>query len=430
MSMSKFILLVLLAISGTDALAQQQYFLYIQATPSQPFYARIHDHIYSSSENGYAIVPRLHDSTYDVFIGFARNVIPEQHFLVEINKGDQGFELRGAGDKGWGLFNLQSTAVVMNSTPVQNAVAENAGEKKNDAFSQMLANVVNDSAILYTAPKPVATTPAQKPGAAPPAQNGLDTTSFVSTQPTKETKPATADSSLVAGSKKEEKTNSTVVPSPSKPLVVTKPIVPAKNDTVAKAQAGTEKPFIARLSEVRSDEGYKAIYVEQYNLLTDTINIEIPAKEVLPVAPPVLQQTVPPPDKSAKRSDTVVTVPVSAPPALQSADTAAKKKEVVITNSDCKNFAGDNDVDKLRVKLLAANAVDDKLVAAKKYFRSKCFSVRQIKALSELFPTDETRYQFFDTAYPYVSDTENFGSLDEMIVNDYYKTRFKAMIRR
>jgi len=152
----------LLALSGTHSFAQQQFYLYVQASAAQPFYARIQNRIYSSSENGYMIVPRLHDSTYDVFIGFARNVIPEQHFSVEMNRQDQGFELRNFGEKGWGLFNLQNMAVIMNSSPAKTVVAENTGERKNDAFSAMLANVVNDSAILYTAAKPVTVQPAKK----------------------------------------------------------------------------------------------------------------------------------------------------------------------------------------------------------------------------------------------------------------------------
>ncbi len=450
MSMHKFILFLLLAISGTHTLAQQQFFIYIQSTASQPFYTRIQNRIYSSSENGYLIVPKLHDSTYDVFVGFARNAAPEQHFTVDMNRQDQGFELRNFGDKGWGLFNIQSTAVVMNSTPVQKVVADNTGEKKNDAFSQMLANVVNDSAILYTAVKPVAAPPPpqKKPAATDPAAQ--DTTALASTTPVTTpaatgNKPPVADSSQPASkadtsvqvvTRKEVKTDTAAAVTPvEKPVATTTPppVKPKADSTAGKTRDLTEKPFIVRISESKNEEGYKASFIEQYNFSTDTINISIPLKETLPVAPPATQTRATTPQATTQKpTDTPAVSTVQPAPVAKKADTVAvqKKQDLVVTNSDCKNFASDNDVDKLRVKMLAENAVDDKLIAAKKAFKTKCFSVKQIKALTELFPSDETRYRFFDTAYPFVSDTENFGSLDEMISNDYYKTRFKAMIRR
>ena len=99
-------------------------------------------------------------------------------------------------------------------------------------------------------------------------------------------------------------------------------------------------------------------------------------------------------------------------------------------NSDCKNFATDNDVDKLRVRLLAAKNIDDKLAAARRYYRTRCFTVQQIKALTELFPSDETKYRFLDLSYAFTSDSGNYFQLEEVINEEYYKNRFKAMIRK
>jgi len=111
---------------------------------------------------------------------------------------------------------------------------------------------------------------------------------------------------------------------------------------------------------------------------------------------------------------------------------SAKKKEekkVALINSDCKAFAADSDVDKLRVKLLAENNLDERVMAAKKIFRTKCFTTKQIRALSELFTSDNARYTFFDAAYPFVSDTENFKTLIDLFTDEYYIGRFKAMVR-
>jgi len=111
-------------------------------------------------------------------------------------------------------------------------------------------------------------------------------------------------------------------------------------------------------------------------------------------------------------------------------DTATTpKKAVVLENTDCRNFATDQDVDKLRIQMMKYSTDDDRLNAATKTFRQKCYSARQVRALSELFPTDEGRYRFFDAAYPFVSDSSNFKSLVEMLSDPDYISRFNKLVR-
>jgi hypothetical protein len=111
------------------------------------------------------------------------------------------------------------------------------------------------------------------------------------------------------------------------------------------------------------------------------------------------------------------------------ADQASSKKPILLMNSDCTNFASEFDVDKLRVKMLSAGSVDDKVAAAKKVFKTKCFVTRYIRGLSELFSNDEDRFKFFDAAYPYVSDTGNFRQLLDLFTDELYIARFKALVR-
>jgi len=98
-------------------------------------------------------------------------------------------------------------------------------------------------------------------------------------------------------------------------------------------------------------------------------------------------------------------------------------------NVKCKNTATDYDVDKLRVKILATEDEDDKISTAKKVFKTKCFSTNQISALSEVFPTDAGKYKLFDAAYSYVSDVNNFPRLQNLMKDEYYISRFKAMLK-
>ena len=59
-----------------------------------------------------------------------------------------------------------------------------------------------------------------------------------------------------------------------------------------------------------------------------------------------------------------------------------------MVNSDCKAEAWDSDIDKLRIKMLAVKTDEEKITLAKKIFKVKCFSVKKVKSLSELFTSD------------------------------------------
>src|SRR4051812_5482242 len=108
--------------------SQQQYFLYFQAEVQHPFYARINEKVYSSSNTGYLIIPKLDDSRYEVVIGFPRNLYPEQHFQITLDKKDKGFQLISSPGKGWMLVNLQNQAELTAALAVDNKMAE-LGEK-------------------------------------------------------------------------------------------------------------------------------------------------------------------------------------------------------------------------------------------------------------------------------------------------------------
>jgi len=96
--------------------------------------------------------------------------------------------------------------------------------------------------------------------------------------------------------------------------------------------------------------------------------------------------------------------------------------------NNCHHYAIEGDVDKLRVKILAVKSRTEKIDAAKKVYKTKCFSVRQIKALSELFKTDEDRILFFEASYTAVSDAYNFKELGNLLTEETYRNRFNEML--
>ena len=79
--------------------------------------------------------------------------------------------------------------------------------------------------------------------------------------------------------------------------------------------------------------------------------------------------------------------------------------------------------------MLAEKDIDNKIIVARKIFKTKCFTSSQIKALTELFPTDDEKYKFLDTAYPFVTDWDNFKQLSYLLSDPYYVKRFRTMVR-
>lgn len=422
---------------GLHAYSQQQYFVYIQAENNQPFYVRMNEKIHSSSETGYLILSKLTDNKYEFFIGFARNAYPEQHFTLSVGNQDRGYQLKQFGDKGWGLADLQSQQVVMNTDAARGGSTLLLGEKKTDPFSVMLATVVNDSAILYTPVKPaepvtVAKTEVKTPDAQDKQQEAL----------VKQEATAKADTPANNTVVKAPATVAEKVEAQKDSPAITSLQVSDSNASAAEAEVkkpvtekpAMEKPFITRIKESNSPQGYEAVYLEQYNYSTDTIDIHIAADAAASSAttakkePEVEQaadnQTVQQP-AARKDSSTVVLQMGSVTDTF-----TVKKKTIIMINSDCRNFATENDVDKLRVRLLGEKTIDDKLSTARKYYKNKCFTVKQLRALTELFPTDETKYRFLDLSYAFASDSGNYYLLEEVMGEDYYKNRFRAMIRK
>jgi hypothetical protein len=117
------------------------------------------------------------------------------------------------------------------------------------------------------------------------------------------------------------------------------------------------------------------------------------------------------------------------PKAVEPEKKTETSSKLVMINSDCAKLATDNDVDKMRVKMLAENDLQKKLAVANKSFKTMCLYARQIKALSELFPGDESKYKFLEMAYPFAADTANFKQLYELLTDEVYVTKFKKLVR-
>jgi hypothetical protein len=109
----------------------------------------------------------------------------------------------------------------------------------------------------------------------------------------------------------------------------------------------------------------------------------------------------------------------------------AKKNEgVKMINSDCENMLDDNGFHKLLRKFVTAKDNDGMLEAFQRYTRGYCLETSQIRKLTQLISSDEYRYRLLDMAYPKAYDSENFADLSSLLNDNYYQSRFKAMLHK
>ena len=430
--------------------AQQVHFVYLQTDNGQPFYVKINNKLISSSSEGYVILPDLKDGDYQLVVGFPKKEFPEENFMLPIDKKNEGFLLKNFEEKGWQLFNLQTLALIEGTN--EKAVAKEE-TKDVDPFSAMLANVVKDSSILQD--HTVAKAPV----------NAVDTSTVDVEEPT--TNSDTLSSVELQAHE--------IVPQISPRNVDTSVAVSKEINTIADTSSSVaveENSVISMILNKEDQEGLQRIYQDKSEG-HDTIRIFFPAdKTIQPVAvdqdsaekniakntmpdptPPVgnnseftITPTIVPgrdPNISSAVNDTNnASIPDSSNDTSQDQNTQRSKsqeariillpKEVTSSkvNSDCKDFATNEDFLRLRKKMASEDNTEDMIKVAKKYLKAKCYSTEQIKDLSYLFLEDKGKYLFFDAAYPFTSDSDQYQTLQSQLTDQYYLNRFKAMIRK
>lgn len=129
-------------------LAQQAHFLFIQDEAKRPFYVRVGEQSFSSSAYGHIIMAPLRDTAFSFFIGFPKARYPEQQFRLEIAGKDLGFELKQIGGA-WRLFDLRSLRLIEPQNAGRDMLSQT---RRTDSYSQLMAGLVEDSAVLYYAP--------------------------------------------------------------------------------------------------------------------------------------------------------------------------------------------------------------------------------------------------------------------------------------
>ena len=440
----KFCLFWCFSMSFIAAEAQQNHFIYIQTENKQPFYVKLDNKLLSSTSSGYVVLSKLKSGTYNLAIGFPKSEWPEQNIPCTITNKDLGFVLKNFGEKGWGLFNLQTLDVVLADEKKKTNVV--AVETKTDEFSTLLSSVVNDPTIKQVEK---INEPEKSVSPASTAPENLQVPAV---------EPGNVATAAVAGA--------VVTQEPAQMLV--------KRTLLNKTDTGTEMVFldltngsvdtIAVFIPVENQKGTES--VSQSNMVDSGTQNNTAANETAVVA-----LSIPEPKKSKDENSPTIeynpkkqettgadikegqkdsrfidmnmadTVVVKSPNKTEKPEEAGQvtkkdnQPEIIVSNpaminSDCKAVASDADFMKLRKKMVGEESDDDMVTVAKKAFKSKCYSVEQIRNLSVLFLKDEGKYAFFDMAYPHVSDSHNYKDLEGQLTDPYFVNRFKVMIRQ
>jgi len=460
-----------------EGIAQHNHFIYIQSSDKKPFYATLNNRNFSSSADGYLIIPKLADGEYQLQLGFTDGQQPEQKFTIKIVNRDDGYTLKNLGDKGWALSNLKTKETILSSTapisitesaasgtivsdtPSAQSIPLNETEKqttsatpKNNLFGEMLSQVVNDP----------------------------DLTKEVTIKKTGKNKKVTKQDTQSFADNSNDNNASVIDATPIQPD--TKQAVQANENPYDSYDAARTKGVI-KVSEKYSDEGTDFVFIDFNSTSQDTIHLFIPSGNE--VKKDSVNETVVAKVDSVPVNTNVVKVEIpkstggyqpyspNEKPFLQfplktnSVDVAKTdvKKEVanpffnktdtvkqnsdnnanvlkVDSNSlpaqsntaistakkDCKKMVSEEELNKWKKKMISANSDGDMIKVVNRLMPGKCLSTEQVKNLSGLFLSDEGRYSFFDAAYPFTYDTENYSVLESQLFDSYYKKRFKAIM--
>ncbi len=146
-SIKKLCLFLLLIIFSTSISAQTAHFLYIQSDNSQAFYVRINNKVFSSSQLGYVIIPKLQTGKLPLIIGFPKNQWNAMNYNIDVEDKDLSFQLKKVDSLEWELYDEQEKHTVFrNNTNQKLELIEN----NNDEFSNILAEVSNNPKIKQT----------------------------------------------------------------------------------------------------------------------------------------------------------------------------------------------------------------------------------------------------------------------------------------
>ena len=368
--------------------AQHPRFIYLQTENKLPFYVKIDKRILTATDPGYLIVPGLTGNDYPVVIGFLQKEWSEMNVTINVQDANAGFLLKNEGEKGWSLLNLQTNQrlEMQRSKSFQPGVEIQSGAGE---FARVLAEVVNDPTIAEITVTGTA-----------PDTAGLTKDNKAVTENTGITKlkaDSTAAGQLI-----------TYIDNTGTGTDSVKVFIPVnKTESLPENEAITASPPADSLKSDKERTGTRFINMELQNpnASKDSGSLK---KDDLVITEKKKRLTGNP----ETPNDTLMRALIPGKDTLQHA---------------CKKTATQKDFLKLRQQMAAEENEKNMIRAAGKRFTVTCFTAEQVKNLGVLFISEEEKYRFYVTAYPFVSDPENIAVLEEQLTDEYFRSRLKVM---
>ncbi len=409
--------LCLFLLFAIKSISQEKHFIFIQSDNKQLFNVTINGRLYSANSSGYVIIPRLMDGEYNLVVGFPSNTFSDQSFKCVINKKDLGFGLKDFGEKGWGLFNLQTLDLTISGGKVESSVAVVTKPKTGD--------------------DPITFDKKQEP-----VKPIIEKVEEISANESNNKVEVTADTAIKISQ-----------PSPFDSIVIVK-----KNEP---SYENEPQSTITKLTEDKNSAGVSMSYTDNNGSVTDTILLSIPntdsiegnltkkdsvitshADSAINAKIAILNQRqddvkIIEIDMTVKKEENANESTLETKVIVDTAVTVAPSTQVNTTeigadksnNNYCTKVATEEDYMKLRRKM-ALESSDDKMIKeAKKAFKDKCFATYQIKGLSSLFLSDEGRFRLFAASYSFVSDPADFHILQSQLIDPNFINRFKSILQ-
>lgn len=468
------ILCTLLMVMQLRAGAQStdNHFIYIQAKDKQPFYVILNSKVYSSSTIGYLIIPKLKNGTYTLKIGFPKQSADESVFKCVVDDADVGYSLQKSDNGNLGLLDLQTQNLIAaagntnnnSAAPIaatQNIVT-NTAPATSSAFGDMLSSVSNDSTLnrqmVTQQPKAVMQQDAAN-GTSVQADNfgnnpQADAKAVIAASGQKNLKPASVsddtDQTYGVIKSSENPTDAgqqmTFILFNSRSTDTVQIVVPQSavqnngslsspesSDTSTSKQAGGQYGDRS-LALFKNSDGDTVFSddSDSKNNVTKSSSGKRKHKGVH-----TLDGGVPAGTAATAAANNVnnpfysgTSVNNSTNNTGNSNDADNDAAEVQQSNLACDNPLSDKELQKTQKKMISRGNDDDMLSIADKAIKGKCVTTQQVKQLGSLFLSDAGRFAIYQDAYPYVSDKDNYGSLQNQLLDTYFKNRLMEMLKK
>lgn len=105
------------------------------------------------------------------------------------------------------------------------------------------------------------------------------------------------------------------------------------------------------------------------------------------------------------------------------------KTQSIILPPHCKELATEEQAAEFKKQLSLAGAEQEMITIAKQQLPNRCYSTEQIRTMSSLFTTDQSKYDFLLEAWSFISDKENILSLSNVFVSKEMADRFKELLQ-